>query len=342
MQTNPLKASFQRKNYGLYLVTRLDGYTFADVKGLIDRASGTDSLPSNSKFVFDQDTSWNNLIPFLNSHMTTAAQTLISRGYKALVDSSALYLTYQTNVLGYVSWGSNDHYQSMYTQNGIPHNTFVPRAIGETYVSTSGRSFTQPVVYGQSLIADLIAEGITGVKGYVYEPYSGAMASVDILFDYYSRGFTLAESYYQASVCLSWMDVIIGDPKCLLGAMSTSDSSSSTSGGTSPLPVEMTSFTATAQQTNALLAWSTATEVNNFGFNIERRAIASSAWAKVGFVVGNGTSNATHNYTYADNNLSAGSYAYRIKQIDNDGTFKYLIKHRSYNCRCSQRIKTVW
>ena len=91
----------------------------------------------------------------------------------------------------------------------------------------------------------------------------------------------------------------------------------------SEVPVEMTSFTATAQQANALLAWSTATEVNNFGFNIERRAIASSAWAKVGFVAGNGTSNATHNYTYADNNLSAGTYAYRIKQIDNDGTFKY-------------------
>ena len=90
-----------------------------------------------------------------------------------------------------------------------------------------------------------------------------------------------------------------------------------------PLPVEMISFTASAQQVNAMLVWSTATEVNNYGFNIERRAIASSAWAKVGFVAGNRTSNATHHYTYADNNLSAGTYAYRLKQIDNDGTFKY-------------------
>ena len=96
----------------------------------------------------------------------------------------------------------------------------------------------------------------------------------------------------------------------------------------SEVPVEMTSFTATAQQANALLAWSTATEVNNYGFDIERRAVNSeqqtaNSWTKVGFVAGNGTSNAKHNYTYADNNLSAGTYAYRIKQIDNDGTFKY-------------------
>ena len=114
-----------------------------------------------------------------------------------------------------------------------------------------------------------------------------------------------------------------GTPNVTSGITATTAAGNWTIGLTGQLPVEMTSFTATAQQANALLAWSTATEVNNFGFNIERRAIASNVWAKVGFVAGNGTSNAKHNYTYADNNLSAGTYAYRIKQIDNDGTFKY-------------------
>jgi hypothetical protein len=73
----------------------------------------------------------------------------------------------------------------------------------------------------------------------------------------------------------------------------------------------------------AQLKWNTATEVNNYGFEIERRVIASNAWAKVGFVSGSGTSNTAHSYTFADNNLSAGKYAYRLKQIDNDGAFKY-------------------
>ncbi len=89
------------------------------------------------------------------------------------------------------------------------------------------------------------------------------------------------------------------------------------------LPVEMTSFTAVAQKMSAMLVWSTATEVNNYGYEIERRAIASNAWAKVGFVAGNGTTNSTHEYSYIDDNLSAGKYAYRIKQIDNSGAFKY-------------------
>jgi autotransporter-associated beta strand protein len=89
------------------------------------------------------------------------------------------------------------------------------------------------------------------------------------------------------------------------------------------LPVEMTSFTAAVQKTSALLAWSTATEVNNYGFEIERRAIANYTWTKVGFVAGSGTSNAPHHYSFTDAALVSGSYAYRLKQMDNNGAFKY-------------------
>jgi hypothetical protein len=95
-------------------------------------------------------------------------------------------------------------------------------------------------------------------------------------------------------------------------------------GGANVLPVEMTSFTAVMQSANcAMLKWSTATEVNNSGFEIQRRAEGSSAWAKVGFIPGAGTSASAHEYSYADRNLSSGRYAYRIKQIDNDGACKY-------------------
>ena len=85
----------------------------------------------------------------------------------------------------------------------------------------------------------------------------------------------------------------------------------------------MVSFTATANRTNAELHWSTATEVNNYGFEIERRQ--TSTWTKVGFVAGAGTSNAPHDYSYTDNNLSPGRYVYRIKQTDNNGTFSYKV-----------------
>ena len=90
---------------------------------------------------------------------------------------------------------------------------WLPGALAETFVSTSARSFTLPPTYGQSLIADLIAEGLTGAKGYVYEPFLNAVAHPDILFDRYTRGFNLADSYYMASAFMSWMDVVVGDPK---------------------------------------------------------------------------------------------------------------------------------
>ncbi|MCX6121831.1 MAG: lamin tail domain-containing protein [Ignavibacteriales bacterium] len=91
----------------------------------------------------------------------------------------------------------------------------------------------------------------------------------------------------------------------------------------SPLPVELISFAAVAQKMSAQLKWITATETDNYGFEIERREIGENGWQKVGFVRGAGTSNSVHAYTYADSNLSSGKYAYRLKQIDNGGACKY-------------------
>jgi hypothetical protein len=98
----------------------------------------------------------------------------------------------------------------------------------------------------------------------------------------------------------------------------------STGGGLNiPLPVEMTSFMASADGPNAKLCWRTATETNNYGFEIERRAISNSQWSKIGFVAGAGTSTSQREYSYFDKGLATGKYVYRIKQVDNDGTFKY-------------------
>ena len=91
--------------------------------------------------------------------------------------------------------------------------------------------------------------------------------------------------------------------------------------GTAAMPVQFTAFAVTSNRMNAVLHWSTATEVNNFGFEIERRQTAR--WEKVGFVQGAGTSSSPRDYSYADINLSPGRYAYRIKQVDKDRTFSY-------------------
>jgi|WetSurMetagenome_2_1015567.scaffolds.fasta_scaffold17851_2 hypothetical protein len=90
-----------------------------------------------------------------------------------------------------------------------------------------------------------------------------------------------------------------------------------------PMPVELTSFTAKLQGTNALLNWATATETNNSGFQIERSIEGLGVWGEVAFVHGAGTSNSPKIYSYEDRNLIPGKYIYRIKQIDNDGKYEY-------------------
>jgi|GEM_PF-6951055 len=93
-----------------------------------------------------------------------------------------------------------------------------------------------------------------------------------------------------------------------------------------PLPVELNSFTAYAKGNVVELKWETKTEVNNFGFEIERLSSEqnSETWKKIGFVRGNGNSNSIKNYSFTDNNPTGGkSFLYRLKQIDNDGKFEY-------------------
>jgi len=90
------------------------------------------------------------------------------------------------------------------------------------------------------------------------------------------------------------------------------------------LPVELVSFTGSYANNSVSLKWQTATESNNFGFGIERSSDKTS-WAEIGFINGNGNSNSTKYYTYADKNVAGnGTYYYRLKQTDKDGQFKYL------------------
>ena len=113
--------------------------------------------------------------------------------------------------MGYYSWGSNDLKFDNKAYNSLG---FTPGALAETAVSTSGRTFADPRMPWQSLIADLVAQGVTGCKGYVSEPAIMAMARADILFDRYTAGFNLAESFYSATWLIRCKEIVIGDPLC--------------------------------------------------------------------------------------------------------------------------------
>jgi hypothetical protein len=87
------------------------------------------------------------------------------------------------------------------------------------------------------------------------------------------------------------------------------------------LPVELTRFTAEYKPGSVDLEWMTATEVENFGFEIEK-SINGREFKKIGFVPGSGNSNAPKFYKYKDM-PSNGAIRYRLKQIDLDGSFSY-------------------
>ena len=88
------------------------------------------------------------------------------------------------------------------------------------------------------------------------------------------------------------------------------------------LPVELTSFTAAANKDNVVLNWNTKTEVNNRGFEVERKS-ADGHFTTIGFVNGNGTSTEQHNYSFTDSKLAQGNYSYRLKQLDFNGNYEY-------------------
>jgi uncharacterized protein (TIGR03790 family) len=214
---------FTHEAYPLYLVTRLDGFTVADVLGLIDRGM---SPSRTGRFVLDGKASWTDKG---NVWLREAADRLRAAGLppdRVIHDESAAVLADQQAVLGYYSWGSNDP-AIRRRRFGF---SFQPGAIGGMFVSTDGRTFREPpddwavadwtdkktffAGSPQSLAGDLIREGLTGVAGHVAEPLLGNTVRPDILFPAYFSGFSLAEAFYLAMPSVSWMTVVVGDPLC--------------------------------------------------------------------------------------------------------------------------------
>jgi hypothetical protein len=93
------------------------------------------------------------------------------------------------------------------------------------------------------------------------------------------------------------------------------------------LPVELASFNHFVNSNSVTLNWITATEINNNGFEVQRAKVLENSsandWTALSFVSGKGTTTETQFYSYSDAGLQAGEYLYRLKIIDNDGTFEY-------------------
>jgi uncharacterized protein (TIGR03790 family) len=215
-------ARFSHSSHDIYLVTRLDGFSVDDVIALIDRAAAP---VSTGRVLLDERAS---LSRSGNDWLAEAAQRLTAQGFgdRVTLDTTGRVLTNEKNVLGYYSWGSNDPAAT----KRVPDLQFVNGAIAAMFVSTDGRTFTEPpptwnigkwelrethfAGSPQSLAGDLIRAGVTGVAAHVAEPFLDMTVRPNILFPAYFAGFNLAESFYLAMPSLSWQAVVVGDPLC--------------------------------------------------------------------------------------------------------------------------------
>ncbi|HXT70260.1 MAG TPA: TIGR03790 family protein [Vicinamibacterales bacterium] len=207
---------FSRIDSDLYLVTRIDAFTAEEAIKLIDRGL----RPSRGgAIVLDQKAT--SIDRGGDAWLADAAKRLTDADAKVTFETTKALAAADGPVLGYFSWGSNDPSNQLRT---LGFN-FAPGAIGGMYVSTDGRTFREPpaawrpapagaTTGGQSLAADFIREGITGIAANVSEPYLDGIVRPQILFPAYLAGFTLAESYYLAMPYLSWQTTVIGDPLC--------------------------------------------------------------------------------------------------------------------------------
>jgi hypothetical protein len=91
----------------------------------------------------------------------------------------------------------------------------------------------------------------------------------------------------------------------------------------SDLPVEFSRFSSSINNKKVELSWETATEINNYGFELERKLEGYPDRINIGFVKGSGNSYSPKSYSFTDSPFKAGTYTYRLKQIDLDGHFRY-------------------
>lgn len=203
-------AQFSSDTFHMVLVTRLDGRSIADVNSLIQLGLTGDGTHPHGEFFFDVDPTKGDGYTVFNTAMQTAQAQLAAAGFDAQIDNTIAFVAPANPLIGYVSWGSNDAHFSLATYHAL---RFVPGGIAETAVSTSASNI-RTAGGGQSQIADLIHQGVTGVHGDVTEPFLNAIPDPPSVFAAYTSGRTLGEAFYAGLSEIVWKEIVIGDPLC--------------------------------------------------------------------------------------------------------------------------------
>ena len=195
---------FVRRDYDIYLVTRLTGASAIDAILLVDRALAAEG---NGDFFFDLASAQQSTEA---GWAQQAAASLKEAGLKATVESSSKVFENLATVQGYFSQSSTD----TALNDRIPQIQWSPGAIATVLDKVTAGSRRAPGGGSDtaSLALRYIESGVTGFGGYVADPTADGYLRPQILFPAYAAGYNLAEAFHAASRYVSWRAVILGDP----------------------------------------------------------------------------------------------------------------------------------
>ncbi|MFZ4620146.1 MAG: fibronectin type III domain-containing protein, partial [Bacteroidota bacterium] len=210
------------------------------------------------------------------------------------------------------------------TEDTEPNDKVVIIRNNNTTYFTGGTGFD---ISATADALEILTSGGTHIHSLSNGSKPGAIATIPSPTANY--GSTLVGASFRFTGVTSGSD-FNSDAKTSNGTSATqgaANDASETSYISSILPVELVSFTGNALNGAVTLKWETATEVNNYGFEIELRAIDNGQltmdnWSRIGFVEGSGASNSPKEYSFIDR-TAKGTSVYRLKQIDRDGKFEY-------------------
>lgn len=216
------------------------------------------------------------------------------------------YMIAVTNTTRFDQKNSSAAYGDSTIDLGAPGTSILSTDVSGTYTNKTGTSMATPMVAG-AIALMIAAADSTHMLQYKNNPSTGAIMFRDILFE-----------AVDSIASLQGITVTGGRLNVFNAAQLVSN----------PIvPVELVSFKVSSSSNGFLLEWETATETNNFGFDVERTSSKTTpgqeGWEKIAFIAGHGTTTEPKNYSFIDDEHSGGKYFFRLKQIDYDGTFSY-------------------
>ena len=287
-----------------YLVTRLDGYSVADIQGMIDRAQRAGTHREEYVWLLDDDRK-------TYDQMEEAVERLVEMGEKVFpdpwVDNKTWIEQAPAKLMGYTSHGIHADMPDGYVTDFLRFE-YADGALFNTYESFNGYGFRSPDQSTHGQVAEFIRAGGTGGIGNVYEPYASSIGHEEILYPAYAAGYPLADAAYMSLAYVDFATIVVGDPlTCIVDVQK-------------PVRPDLVSFTATDRAGKIVLNWATSSEPSGLSFEVYRGFEENDPGERITLA---GIAGAGHNggsYSYIDNVPSVpGTYFYRLEGITPQG-----------------------